>query len=186
MRLREQHLFSAVLFGAVACGAFLRLYLLPGQILLDDEWHALNYVLGRSFAFLATHFSVPGATSVPMNLYTRLLLETTGWSETMLRLPAVLAGLLSLLVLPPLVRRIFGTPTAMLFAVLLAISPFLLFYSRSARPYGVVLLLASVSMLSCWLWTATGRRRWAVAWAVCAVLSTSLPLSGCSFPSWSP
>ena len=155
----------------VALGAFFRLYLLQGQVLLDDEWHGLHYVIGRSYAFLLTHFAVPGATSIPTNLYTRFLLDTTGWSELLLRLPSIAAGLAGLVVLPLLVRRLFGTRAAIAFGVLLALSPFLIFYSRVARPYTAVTLFGAVSMFSGWLWMSTGKRSHAIAWLIAGVLA---------------
>ena len=152
-------------------GAVLRLLFLDGQILLDDEWHAMDYAAAHSLGYLLTHFSVPGATCPPMNIYSYLLLHTIGWNETLLRLPAILPGLASLAILPLLVARVFGGRTAILFSWLLAICPFLVFYGRIARPYSMVALAGSALVLCSYEWLRTGGRRWAAGAVVCGVLA---------------
>ena len=65
---------------AVVGGASLRSYLLPAQVLIDDEWHGVYYAIGKSPLWLLTHFSIPGATCIPLNLYTWALAASAGWS----------------------------------------------------------------------------------------------------------
>src|SRR5258707_61549 len=125
--------FAAALMLALVAGLGLRLYLLADQVFIDDEWHGLYYVIGKSPGWLLTHFSIPGATCIPLNLYAWALLAKPGWSETMLRLPSLACGLLCLLACPLLARDIVGQRRAALFALLLAISPILIFYSRICR-----------------------------------------------------
>jgi hypothetical protein len=152
---------------AVAAGLVLRLHALPGQILLDDEWHALNFVIGKPFFSLLWRQG-EGANCIPQNIYTGLLLRTAGWSETALRLPSVVFGLLSLLVLPRLVRRLWGEPVALAFAWLLAISPCAVFYARLCRPFAGVLFLGFLSL--CWFvsWTRERRKEMRFGWAFAA------------------
>jgi len=54
--------FAPALAFAFLSGFWLRWYLLKDQIFTDDEWHGLYYVIGKSPAWLLTHFSIPGAT----------------------------------------------------------------------------------------------------------------------------
>ena len=49
-----------------ALGIFLRLFALPGQVLVDDEWHSLNFVLGKSFFSVLTTHGL-GANCIPQN-----------------------------------------------------------------------------------------------------------------------
>ncbi|HWC60593.1 MAG TPA: glycosyltransferase family 39 protein, partial [Verrucomicrobiae bacterium] len=126
--------FIAILAVALLLGIFLRSYLLSDQVLIDDEWHGFFYAIGKSPFFLLTHFSVPGATCIPLNFYTWLLGHTVGWSETLLRLPSLICGVLCVLLCPLLAQKIIGTQRAAWLALLLAISPLLIFYSRICRP----------------------------------------------------
>jgi len=77
-------------------GAVLRFYLFPSQILLDDEWHSQMWVIGRSPFEVLTQFNPVDNSSLPLNLYDLALYHTVGWSEFIIRLPVILAGLLSL------------------------------------------------------------------------------------------
>jgi hypothetical protein len=86
--------------GAFVAGLILRLYLLPGQVLLDDEWHSLYFVGDKPFWSLFIHQDL-AANTIPQNIYHSLMLKTLGWSEMILRLPSLLAGLLGLILFPP-------------------------------------------------------------------------------------
>lgn len=140
-------------------GAWLRFWDWPHQILLNDEWHSLNYVTDKSFADVVLRPVGVGANSIPENIYSWLTLHTVGWSEVSLRLPSMLTGLLALVILPLLVSRLWGRLTAYATAVLLSTSPVLVFYSRIARPYSATMLLGSTSILLTLLWAQYGRRR---------------------------
>jgi len=157
---------------ACLAGVGLRLAFVTGQVLLDDEWHAMDYAIGNSLGFLLTHFSIPGATCIPINAYTWALLHTVGWNETLLRLPALVPSLASLFLLPRLVRAAFTRKTTVIFTWLLAICPFLIFYSRIARPYAMVALTGAAAVLYGYQWLASGRRAYAalyVGYGVTAV-----------------
>ncbi len=155
-----------LLLGAVCFGAFLRGYLLRDQILLDDEWHGLRFVFQKSFSEVLTSLNPYDNSSTPYNLYRLSLLKWLHWSEMTLRAPALLAGILTLLVLPLAVTRVVGTRAATFFAWLLAISPFLISYSRFARAYSSLALLGCLAILSGCRWLETGSRRHAVAYGV--------------------
>ena len=91
--------FWTLILLSLIVGTVLRLYLISSQILIDDEWHGLNYVIGRSFLYVFTNHGL-GANSIPMNLYCWFLLKTFGWSELLLRTPIIIAGILSLVDFP--------------------------------------------------------------------------------------
>jgi hypothetical protein len=169
---------GALLAAAVLLGTFLRLYFLSDQILIDDEWHGFFYVLGRNAAFLFTHFSIPGATCAPLHLYYHLLLGSVGWSEVLLRLPSIAAGVLGLVVLPLALRGILNRRALVIFGYLLAISPFLIFYSRFARPYSLEALFGFLAVIAFYRWVTTGRRRWAVLYVATGVLAVYFHLFG--------
>jgi hypothetical protein len=148
-----------VLVACLALGAFLRLVGLGAQIPMDDEWHGLDFALTHDRWFLFTHFSRAGANSIPFNLYLRTLLDSFGWTEWSIALPSLVAGLALLWVFPRWVGRRFGAGAAMVSAALLAMAPFLVFYSRVARAYSAVLLLECLALLALCEWLHRARRR---------------------------
>lgn len=155
-----------LLFGPpILVGLFLRLYGLSGQILLDDEWHSLNFVLDKSFwAVLTTHGL--GANCIPQNVLNWISLHTVGWSEISLFLPSVLCSALGLLIFPGFVARLAGRAAAVFFSWLLAISPCLIFYSRIVRPYSMVVFFGFLALLGLAFWTRGGKTRFLLAYAL--------------------
>ncbi len=140
--------------------------------MLDDEWHGINSAaMARSLPQLLAHFSFTLATCNPLNAYEYLLLKTTGWNEILLRLPSVAAGLLSLVVFPLFVRSAFNRRVTVIFAFLLAISPFLIFYSRYARPYSSVTLLGFTSIWALYKWATRRKTGYAALYVTSATLA---------------
>jgi hypothetical protein len=171
LRWNRDVAFTATLALAFLVGLYLRLYLLADQVFIDDEWHGLYYVIGKSPAWLLTHFSIPGATCIPLNLYTWVLGASVGWSELMLRLPSLVCGLLCVVVAPLLARKLIGTRRAVLLAFLLAVSPLLIFYSRICRPYSAVALLAFAALFLAACWMQSGGFRPALLFMGAGVLA---------------
>ena len=162
--------FWMLLFLSFIVGTILRCYLIGSQILIDDEWHGINYVIGKSFLHVFTNHGL-GANSIPMNIYKWCLLNTIGWSELSLRMPVIISGVLSLIVFPVFVANLFNRRTTIIFSFLLAISPVLVFYSRMSRPYGIVVILSFVSFFSLLFWINSGNRWFAFLYIFTAVLS---------------
>jgi hypothetical protein len=171
LRWNQQITFLLALAPAILIGLYLRLYLLADQVFADDEWHGLYYVIGKSPAWLLTHFSIPGATCIPLNIYTWAVFASAGWSETLLRLPSLICGMLCLLIGPWLARDIVGPRRAVLLSLLLAVSPVLIFYSRICRPYSAVALLAFAAILLAARWMQSGGRRPALLFVGAGVLA---------------
>jgi hypothetical protein len=169
--VKSSRRFLCILGCVFAVGACLRLYRLSSQILLDDEWLGLREVIGKSYFNVLTKFNPVDNTSLPLNLYNLALLHGFGWSELTLRLPVILAGLLSLVVLPLLVKNVFNERVALLFASLLAIAPFLIFYSRYARAYGFVTLFGFSALLLSHQWLTTGRLRYAAGFVIAGAIA---------------
>lgn len=87
-----------------------------------------------------------------------------GDSEAALRLPFVLAGILQIPVLFLLGGRMFGERVGLLAAFLVAISPFHIQHSQTARYYVLLMLYASFMLYALLAaWEARGWRR-ALAW----------------------
>jgi hypothetical protein len=171
LRWNRDVAFAAKLALAFLVGLYLRLYLLPDQVFSDDEWHGLYYVIGKSPAWLLMHFSIPGATCIPLNLYVWALGASVGWSELMLRLPSLICGMLCVVVAPLLARKLIGPRSAVWLAFLLAVSPLLIFYSRICRPYSAVALLAFAAILLAARWMQSGGLRPALLFTGAGVLA---------------
>jgi hypothetical protein len=169
---------SAVLILAcVIIGAILRIRGIDSQIPIDDEWHGLDFALTRDLWFLFTHFSRAGANSVPFNLCLRTLLVTVGFSELTIALPSLIAGIALLWIFPRWIRRRFGGEAAVVAAALLAIAPFLIFYSRTARSYSILLLFECLALLGLIQWLHSAKRRHAIAWVGFGALAIWMHLS---------
>ena len=161
----------ALLGGALASGVALRLHQIRAQIPCDDEWHALDALLQQTPGWIATHFGFADY-SIPLALYDALVAHTLGLGELALRAPSLLAGIVAIVLLPLLVRPIFGAKTSVVFAWLLAISPLHVYFSRYARPYSIAFLAVTVGVLVFLRWMDSGRLRWGVLWAACAALGS--------------
>lgn len=141
---------------ALAVALVLRVEQLASQILVADEWHALEKAATSSFREIATSFG-SADHSIPIALFFRALARTIGLTETGIRLPFLAAGLATVAGLGWGARRLVDRATANAFTWLLAVSPVLVFYSRYARPYALTCPLAIVAVLAFRAWWR-GRR----------------------------
>jgi len=146
---RRSRNVSALLLAIVVLAAALRLYRLEAQPLWIDEEASLEDALafGRAgLAGLATDHVAP--------LHTMLLWAVSrlgGMSEWVLRLPSVVAGVLCVPLTFALARRLFDDArVALLSAMLVAVSPFAIWYAQEARMYALLMLLALVHMQLSW------------------------------------
>jgi hypothetical protein len=174
--LRSVGLIGAFTF---LVGAALRLDQLRSQVLIQDEWHAVNKIAAGDLRGTLLSFGTLDH-SIPLTLAYWAVAQTVGLSEWLMRLPMLACGLGLVIVLPAMVWRPLGTPTALLFGALLAICPLLVVYSRTARPYMPALLLVYVAhwAFQRW-WGGDGARRAGLAYGVCAVAVTwLLPVMG--------
>ncbi len=164
-------------------GAWLRLDQFMIQVVTDDEWHALNQLAaGRTPAGIALSFGFADY-SIPLTLLYWIEAGVFGLSELAMRWPMMAAGLLLPALFPLWAWRHCGGRTALLFALLLAVSPLLVNYSRIARPYGLTLLLGYLAHHAFWRYWEGGEGRWrhGAAYGVCAALSAWLHLTSLPF-----
>ncbi len=165
---------------AVVVGAYLRLDRIAAQVLADDEWHALVFMREHGYAAIATHFGVSDHC-IPLALLDRLLYHTIGIDELRVRALPLAAGLAALVALPLLLRPIAGAATASCFALLLALYPLHVYWTRSARPYAVSFLLALVSLLSFVRWLEDRSARFAALCVAGAALAAWFHLTAVPF-----
>jgi 4-amino-4-deoxy-L-arabinose transferase-like glycosyltransferase len=102
-------------------------------------------------------------------LLTHLSLRLVGDNDLALRLPATLSGILLVAAVGWAALRLFGPKAAVLSLLLIALSPVGIHLSQDARPFSLVMLLATISSVALWE-AARGR---GVAWWVLFVLATT-------------
>jgi hypothetical membrane protein len=185
---RRSSLWTLLAAAAIAAGAWLRWFELPIQVLVDDEWHALHrvihddaYGIARTFGF-ADH-------SIPLALYYRFLALHGGLTEWVMHLPLLLAGIALLVVAALSLRREMSSATRATWVALLAISPLLVYHSKTARPYALTSLLSFIAIVAFRRWWmdqpfapgpstlkpgAAEARRGTVHWAIGYVFCTFL------------
>lgn len=97
-----------------------------------------------------------------------------GTSIESLRLISLLSGLATIPLTYLLGRFTLGVRAGLLAAALVALSPFITFYSTEARPYALLLVLCLVSTLALLRALRSGGRAWWVVYAVasCAAIYT--------------
>ncbi len=90
----------------------------------------------------------------------RVLAQVFSLSEPVLRAMPWLAGLATLLMAPPLARRLFTNPAArLLFVFIIALHPCAIDFSKEFKPYSVSLALHFALMLTALAYQASGERK---------------------------
>lgn len=186
LSLHRHQLFVLAAWGVLLLAVFLRLYGLDSLVLADDEWHSLFRVQEAGYRFIFSHFGTSDH-SIPLTLLNEWLSRHFVLNEWGMRLPSLFASLALIALTLIYLRR---TPRlALLFALLLATSPFLIYFAQIARPYSLSLLFsysAIVFFIIYWKErqsTTSLYRAYAFAflYALCAVLSVWLLLPSAFF-----
>jgi hypothetical protein len=162
--------------GVLIVAGFAVRLVLARESLFGDElstyWivaqHGLHGVLSLIYGTAAVKHA---EITPPLYFVASWLTEHLGGTPLALRLPSLIAGTLTIPVVYLIGERTIGRRGGLLAAALTAFSPFMVYYSAEARAYGVMMLLVTGSTLSLLLALDTGRRRWWVAYAVCAGLA---------------
>lgn len=150
----------AFLLGAsliMAIGLVLRLWNLGGASLWTDE--VLTAIRAQA-PFRESFRSIMGAgNQTPIYFLTLRLFPTT--TEALLRLPSALLGCLGIFLLMALVLRLYRNAELALWAgVLLAVNPFHVWLSRTARPYSLIFVLSLVIAFTFLQMLNGNRSRW--------------------------
>ncbi|MEK6674314.1 MAG: glycosyltransferase family 39 protein [Planctomycetota bacterium] len=149
--------------------AFLRLNHLGDRSLWHDEfatWHVSRMPLADSLRW------GPELTKPPLyQLLLRVITPDPHPSETMLRLPAAISGLLYVWAVWWMARTFAGTKIALALATILAFQPLHIDYSQEARPYTMLSLGATVATTLWYRIVAKPRLYDIVAYVVTAALT---------------
>ena len=168
-------LWLVLLALATLLGIWLRIDQFGAQLVADDEWHSLHAVRDQTLGWILTHFGI-NDHCIPLTALDWILANTIGLSENGMRCLPFAAGVLAVPLLAWLLRPEIGARASLFFALLLALSPIEISYSRSARPYELVFLLALLAVLALRRWSAGGGRGFAALYVACAALSIWLHL----------
>ncbi|MBC7257656.1 MAG: glycosyltransferase family 39 protein [Chloroflexi bacterium] len=137
--LRRHH--EVILLGAILLAALaLRLYQLEQDSFWIDELTQINHSRVPLLRVFKAALLDDGSTPLDY-LVTHFVYYYIGRSEGILRLPAVLWGVLSVATVYFLGKRMFDKTTGFLAAALLAILPSHIYYSQEVRPYSLPALM---------------------------------------------
>ena len=185
MSLRTRDVrFIWIAFAVIAAlvGIWLRSWQLGSQILVDDEWHAIQKLLTADYANIASHFGFADYC-IPLTLYFKFLTLHGGLTEWAMRWPMLVCGVALIFAAPWLLRR-QASPTALaVWTGLIAISPMMTYHSRIARPYAMTTLFVFVAIVAFREWRLRDdkRLRWAALYVVCTSFAAWLHLISLPF-----
>lgn len=127
-------------------GAFLRFWDLGGKSLWRDEFETLAYSMEPLSEIIRRSLEIPFIPIPPLYFIVTHFFLKAGIGPFILRLPAALCSMISVILLYYLVRRWSDQRTAVISAYLLALSPFQIYYAQEARSYAFLLMLCLVSI----------------------------------------
>ena len=160
---------------ALAVGAFLILWQLPGQSVFVDEAFTLDAArmpIPAMFVQLAQHDAHPPL----LYLYVHAAMALFHWPSTWYRYLIAPFGLVTIASTWALARRAFGDTAAAVAAIVVATEPTLLLFDRLLRMYAP---LTALTALSCVVLlrasTAQTRRERVIAWALYAACAIVMP-----------
>jgi len=143
------------LFAGIGLGAVLRFVSLAGKSLWVDELLTIvNAHLGEPGIFSYVLHNLQGpAVSLFIHFWARL-----GTTETLLRLPFAVVGVLAIPAMYALAREMSDGWTSLHTAFLLALSPVHIWYSQEVRGYAFVVLFSILSTCFFFKWVRKGNR----------------------------
>jgi hypothetical protein len=151
---------------ALALIAFLlRIYHLNYQSLWRDEVDAVIFATQDLRAILAM-FTGVGDNGPLYFLGLHYWIALAGKSEFAIRFPSAFFGVLAVLATYHLGREVIGRDVGLIGALLLAVSPYHVWYSQEAKMYSIISFLAPLSLLIIVRVLRGGKRRLWPAWAL--------------------
>jgi uncharacterized membrane protein len=146
-------------YGTLLLGFLLLAWELPAKGLWADELYSIE--LARQTRIVGAIYGT--AADVHPPLYYLVLwvwMRLAGFNDASARFPSIVCAMLAIALGYPLGRRLLGRPAALLSALLLSTSPFLVLYSRMARYYAMALLLGTLASWLCVRMLGGAHSRW--------------------------
>ena len=156
---------------SVLIGIFLRVWRAGSPLLFQDELFAVAAAADLRYTQILTHFGLFFDHCIPLSLYAKLLTDTIGLDEWTLRLPGIVAGVATLCLVAAIGWRELEGAAAVLVVAWFAGSPYVVYLTREARPYPIVMLLVGLACLFVFAWMRSGGRARLLAAAACGSLA---------------
>ena len=174
-------IFLAMLGLICVLGLVPRLWNLPAQVMSDDEMHTIRTAVTQPASQILVTYS-PVDNCIPVTALWRALLDAGVHPDEMtLRLPALLSGVLLLVVAPWWTTLRIGRGPALALAALLALSPELVFFSRIARSYAPIALFGFGAVVAFESWWRRPSWRTGALYVVLAALAVWFHLGAAPF-----
>lgn len=171
-RALDRYGAALLLLCAIALGAWMRIEGITTMPLYGDEYHGVR-VARFDFAVLFQSFDAYG-THVVLPVLQRLMVLLLDPSIITFRLPALIPGLLCLVLCYPAARSFVGRAPALVATCALAVSPIHIYYSRFGRAYSLNIFFG---LLLIWAVRRAHLAEWRGKWRLFAVglVATLLP-----------
>jgi len=140
----KTHKFILILLLIIFLGGFLRIYDLGAESIWHDEVSSIEQAKQNLSEVIRTALDTHNSPPLYfITLHYQMLLF--GSSETAVRFPSAIFGILSLFFIYKLGCQLFNKKIGLISSFLLAISTFAIYYSQDARPYSLFLLMTLLS-----------------------------------------
>ncbi|MEZ5156914.1 MAG: glycosyltransferase family 39 protein [Solirubrobacterales bacterium] len=141
------------------------------QTVFGDELSTLYGVDGRSLTEVTSYVSSDAEISPPLFFILAWLTTKLGSAPELVRLPSLIAGTVSIPLVYLVGARAINRPAGLIAAGVMALSPFMIFYSADGRGYAVAIALLLGSTLAMLEGARTGNARWWVAYGAFSLLA---------------
>lgn len=139
--MRSKLLPGLILTATLGLATVLRLWNITQSFWWDEVWSTMPYAAARSILHTVGSLGYYFNNHILYSLLCRVCLGLFGESEAVARVPAVIMGLLGVVLLYRFARQYTSQQAALLAALFLAISAFHIDHSTEARGYGGLMLL---------------------------------------------
>lgn len=149
--------------------------LIPRLIHLDnsyvgDELSTLFLIKGRSLSDVVSAVSSDAEISPPLYFILGWAFDQLGSAPALVRMPSFLAAIAVIPLAYMVGARMLSRRAGLVAAAVMALNPFVVFYSTDARAYLLAMALLLATTLVMLVALESGRRRWWVAYAALTAL----------------
>ncbi len=135
-----------LLFCILSLGSLLRFSGLEHESLWNDELSSCFRSSYTTLSEVITQGVIPDVHPPGYQILLYFVERTIGNSAVSLRLPSAIAGILTILIVFQIGKKLFSASSALLASAMLAVSPTHIWLSQEARPYAILILLTTLSV----------------------------------------